>query len=1003
VWLAPEEAGVGRVGWIGGVLLLLGCACGVPEDRPAPVSGDSEPGVDTGAVYVDQDGDGYSPEAGDCDDQDPSVHQGRLESCDGIDNNCNGLVDEGFGDGDGDGTADCVDHEECDGLDNDGDGAVDEGFGDADGDGTVDCLDHEDCDGVDNDGDGVVDEGYDTDGDGFVECWTDASPADCDDADPAVNPGADEQDGDLTDNDCDGMVDELAWAAGDLVISEVMNNPQVVADPQGEWFELVNVSGRELLLVGLTLATESSSLQLGGQGPLPLPPGGVAVFGVSADEDLNGGVPVDHVSGSLGLCNEHGSLSVLAGDLLIDTVSWDDGATMPDVAGASMSLDPWCLDASSNDEAGCWCAASEGWAWASEQGSPGMDNQLCPALDHDGDGYTGVQGDCDDGDPEIHPGAVEGWYDGVDQDCDGWSDFDADADGYDSDEHGGLDCDDSDAAVSPSATEVCDPADLDEDCDGLADDDDPSPTGTSTYHFDADLDGYGDASTSSDLCDPGPGWISVGGDCDDSAADSYPGASEVCGDGLDQDCDGVDLLCGLFGLDDAATILIGTEQYGQLGIGVADAGDVDGDGIADLIMGAPYTEDAIGTSEVGRAYLVSGASSALAGGGLSGGIMDLSVSCAWFDGQGIEAKAGWSVAGAGDLDLDGFDDVLVGSFGDGTVGSKAGAAYLLYGPLSGGYDPTTADAVLLGTLPGAYTGYSLTAVEDQDADGYSEVVVGAYGDSARGSRAGAVHLMYGPLTGTVDLVFSDAEYLGEAADHRAGASVADLGDVDGDGRSDLAVGAYGYDNGSTQPGASYILTGTHSGRQSLAVAQATLEGEDDGDWAGYRVAAAGDMDGDGLGDLLVGATNHGDPVAGTGTVYLQCSLPTGVVSLAAAEAKFVGDLDSGQLGLGMAGGNDFDGDGQLDLLLADSRSENIGVGGEVYLVLGPVSGVVSLLDDSAAIMVGEQADERAGIGLALLGDQDSDGLEEIVVGAWDSDRGTRDGGAVYVVAGASLF
>ncbi len=97
-----------------------------------------------------------------------TVEQG--ESCNGRDDDGDGLVDEGF-DSDGDGIPDCADPEECDGLDNDGDGLIDEGFEDADGDGVMDCQDFEECDGLDNDGNGETDEGYqDTDGDGLKDC-----------------------------------------------------------------------------------------------------------------------------------------------------------------------------------------------------------------------------------------------------------------------------------------------------------------------------------------------------------------------------------------------------------------------------------------------------------------------------------------------------------------------------------------------------------------------------------------------------------------------------------------------------------------------------------------------------------------------------------------------------------------------------------------------------------------------------------------------------------------
>ena len=132
--------------------------------------------------------------------------------------------------------------------------------------------------------------------------------------------------------------------------------------------------------------------------------------------------------------------------------------------------------------------------------------------DLDGDGYTPHDGDCDDEDPWIHPGAEDYWYDGVDGNCDHASDFDQDGDGFDAAGYGGEDCNDLLADVSPTAPEQ--PNGVDDDCDGAVDEE------TS----------WGD--------DDGDGFSEDDGDCDDTDPGVFPGADEVCDNGVDEDCDG---------------------------------------------------------------------------------------------------------------------------------------------------------------------------------------------------------------------------------------------------------------------------------------------------------------------------------------------------------------------------------------------------------------------------------------------------------------------------------
>ena len=160
--------------------------------------------------------------------------------------------------------------------------------------------------------------------------------------------------------------------------------------------------------------------------------------------------------------------------------------------------------------------------------------QSSDEVDNDGDDYTELEGDCDDTDEDVHPGAFE-YENGIDDDCDGEIDegtdsYDDDGDGYTED---AGDCDDADPAVYPFATEVCDG--IDNDCSGETDGEDV--VDGVTYYQDVDGDGYGNGSTPLTACETPSGYVLDNTDCNDIDASAHPGATEVC-DGIDNNCDG---------------------------------------------------------------------------------------------------------------------------------------------------------------------------------------------------------------------------------------------------------------------------------------------------------------------------------------------------------------------------------------------------------------------------------------------------------------------------------
>ena len=404
----------------------------------------------------------------------------------------------------------------------------------------------------------------------------------------------------------------------------------------------------------------------------------------------------------------------------------------------------------------------------------------------------------------------------------------------------------------------------------------------------------------------------------------------------------------------------------QLGLSVASAGDVNGDGYDDVIVGAP-NNDAAGT-DAGQAYLYFGGPGA-------DDIPDLIMT-----GNNAGDLFGFSVSGAGDVNGDGYDDVLVGAIGYDSPGVSAGRVYLFHGgspPSNLGYLQFSAAAA------GDGFGYSVARAGDINGDGYADIIVGAPFNDAGGTDAGRAYVYFGGNNdANADITFTDA-----AAGDRFGWSVSGAGDVNADRFSDVIVG--GFLNGGGN-GRAYVYFG---GQGADNTADLILVGSA-AERLGNAVSSAGDVNGDGYSDLIVGA--YTNSVAGTnaGRAYVYYG---GVAPDATADVTLTGVAGGDFFGYSVSGAGDVNGDGYADVIVGANGVNTIFTDtGRAYVYLGGGSP-----DASADIVfTGKAANDFHGAFVSSAGDVNGDGFSDVIVGAYgcDTTNGTDTGRAyVYLI------
>jgi len=692
-------------------------------------------------------------------------------------------------------------------------------------------------------------------------------------------------------------------------------------------------------------------------------------------------------------------------------------------------------------------------------------------------GYTPDNSDCDDSSAAVNMMAIE-ICDGIDNNCDSLTDDDdpaldsttatayyADAD---ADNYGGIaspisyfctapasgyaltntDCDDGNVSVNPAASEICDS--LDNNCDGLTDDMDPdldTSTG-STFYADSDGDSYGDASVEKGACILPAGYSTNSEDCNDADPTISPLATEICDD-IDNDCDG--------DIDDddssVDTAMGGTTFY-------ADAdedtyGDTSTSGMyCDMPTGYVVDgtdcddEDAnINPSFTGSGYSVSKkrfVDQSCLGSGIDINAEDYSVI---YVGANSGDHIGESLSAGGDLTNDGYDDILIGAYqyDYSTSLLDSGITYFIHG--SSVSASTTAETIgsnnsVISLNNNDQSGTSVSILGDVNDDGYDDAIVGTPGYADSTALGGLATLAFSSATsdGTQNIttsVSASTHQVGiltssPVANDLLGTSVSGVGDLDGDGCDDFAVGATGYDRGANTNAGSVTLYYGQGGSgctsttafSGSATEDAIFKGLKAGDGMGNSIARAGDVDNDGCDDFLIGASgaDHGAHtdigkaylLYGTGPSCTSTTRYSGSLVLTRSNSyMIVGEMAGDEFGYRVSSAGDFNGDGCDDIMMSTANSVSSSGAttytGKIYMIYGAgtsctsttvLTGIKSLSSSSADVSFSTTLANTELSIMSSAGDLNQDGCGDVVLGAPSFDSSASDAGKAYIVYGS---
>lgn len=469
--------------------------------------------------------------------------------------------------------------------------------------------------------------------------------------------------------------------------------------------------------------------------------------------------------------------------------------------------------------------------------------------------------------------------------------------------------------------------------------------------------------------DPVPAWLEASdAELDEASGNWIAGIQIVVADADAQ----YPLLIDPISTVESALLEV-NQDSAYFGYSVSSAGDVNGDGYSDVIIGAPFYDDVF--ADEGAAFIFHGSPWGVD-----------STPAVVLTGKQAGARFGWSVSTACDVNGDGFSDIIIGADLYNQTQVDPGAAFVYYGSGTG---VTLAGAdTLLTNLGVTGFGHSVACAGDVNDDGYSDLIVGAiyYGGSQ--PQEGAAFVFMGSPAGISTIMSNLLE--GGQGYTLFGVSVASAGDVNGDGFSDVIVGAPLYDLGQNDEGAAFIYHGGPGGLSDTAMT--ILQSDQDSAWFGIAVSSAGDVDGNGYSDVVVGASLFDNGEVDEGAAFLYSSY--GSDTFPFPPNMLESNQTGARLGTSMACAGDMNGDGYSDVAVGVPFYD--AGNGACFLYKGAAFGITGTV---FTFIQRATPGSHFGQAIASAGDVNGDGLSDLLVGTPLFSNGDTNEGGGFVFSG----